>query len=233
MGKLSEWCQAQPAWVVDAMQRAATSARLTEENTTALTDRVAMAHGMHVEGDRPCLAFDENTVVSSGTRADDAILHSIGPIQGLDRLIGGQTLKFALNGMTVVFGENGAGKSGYKRRCTRFYAALRETWERAVEEVVLNDVVRRFGSDVGTLRLGGVEVSDEDFTLIHRAMKRASEHSGHDQAQGRQIDMPTKAQMQADLLELTGFRTTKQRANDDRASRRRALVAAPPQANVA
>lgn len=121
----------------------------------------------------------------------------------------------------------------YKRRCTRFYAALRETWERAVEEVVLNDVVRRFGSDVGTLRLGGVEVSDEDFTLIHRAMKRASEHSGHDQAQGRQIDMPTKAQMQADLLELTGFRTTRQKANDDRASRRRGLVAAPPQAEVA
>jgi hypothetical protein len=121
----------------------------------------------------------------------------------------------------------------YKRRCTRFYAALRETWERVVEEVVLNDVVRRFGSDVGTLRLGGVKVSDEDFTLIHRAMKRVSEHSGHDQAQGRQIDMPTKVQMQADLLELTGFRTTRQKANEERASRRRGLVAAPPQADFA
>lgn len=55
-----------------------------------------------------------------------------------------------------------------------------------------------------------IVLSDEDFTLIHRTMKRASEHSGHDQAKGRQIDMPTKAQMQADLLELTGLRTTRQ-----------------------
>lgn len=125
------------------------------------------------------------------------------------------------------------GSAEYKRHCTSFYATLRETWERAVEELVLNDVVRRFGSDVGTLRLGGVEVSDDDFTLIHRSMKRASEHSGHDQAAGRQIDMPTKDQMLTDLSELQAFRAIKTKANDQAASRRRALVSGPPRAEVA
>lgn len=115
MSKLSEWCKTQPDWVADAMQRAATSANLTEENTTSVVDRVAVAFGMSVEGDRPCLAFDDSTVVSTGTRPDDVVLHSIGPIQGLDRLIGGQTLNFALSGVTVIFGENGVGKSGYTR----------------------------------------------------------------------------------------------------------------------
>lgn len=120
----------------------------------------------------------------------------------------------------------------YRRMCTGFYATLRETWERAVEEIVLNDVVRRFGPNVGTLRLGGVNVSDEDFMLVHRAMSRASEHSGHDQAAGRQVDMPNKARMRADLAELTSFRTTKGRSNKEVEERRKALAAAPPKAAV-
>lgn len=117
---------------------------------------------------------------------------------------------------------------GYRQSCTSFYAALRETWERAVEEIVLNDVVRRFGSDVGTLRLGGVEVSDDDYMIVYRAMKRASEHSGHDQAAGRQIETPDKAQMQADLMELIGFRTSKAKANRYAEDRRKAIAARPP-----
>ncbi|MCV0386105.1 MAG: AAA family ATPase [Nitrobacter sp.] len=120
----------------------------------------------------------------------------------------------------------------YGRRCTGFYAALRETWERAVEEIVLNDVVRRFGPNVGTLRLGGVDVNDDDFVLVHRAMSRASEHSGHDQAAGRQLDTPTKAQMRADLDELTSFRTAKSKSNRQAEDRRKSLAAAPPKAAV-
>lgn len=120
----------------------------------------------------------------------------------------------------------------YRLKCTGFYAALRETWERAVEEIVLNDVVRRFGSNVGTLRLGGVDVSDDDFLLVHRAMARASEHSGHDQAAGRQIETPSKAQMRADLDELKNFRTTKSRSNNVSDARRKALATTPPRAAV-
>lgn len=120
----------------------------------------------------------------------------------------------------------------YRRRCTGYYAALRETWERAVEEVVLNDVVRRFGSDVGTLRLAGVEVSDADFMVVYRAMKRASEYSGHDQASGRQIDTPTKDQMMADWQELVGFRATKTKSNRDADDRRKRIASSPPMGTV-
>jgi energy-coupling factor transporter ATP-binding protein EcfA2 len=121
----------------------------------------------------------------------------------------------------------------YRRACTGFYAALRETWERAIEEIVLNDVVRRFGANVGTLRLGGVDVSDEDYAMVHRAMSRSSEHSGHDQAAARQIESPTKKQMQADLNELTEFRAKKAKSNQAVASRRRAQAENPPKAATA
>lgn len=121
----------------------------------------------------------------------------------------------------------------YRRRCTSFYAALRETWERAVEELVLNDVVRRFGSDVGTLRLAGVEVTDDDFMFVYRAMKRASEFSGHDQAAGRQIETPSKAQMNVDRDELVAFRATKAKANQAADKRRKDMATKPPLATTA
>lgn len=92
-----------------------------------------------------------------------------------------------------------------------FYTDLRETWERAVEEILLNAVVQRFGTDVRTLSLKGVEVTDEDYRIIFHAMKRASEYSGHDRAAGRQLDPPSKENMQQDLLELVGFRSTRQK----------------------
>lgn len=100
-------------------------------------------------------------------------------------------------------------------------------------EIVLNDVVRRFGSNVGTLRLGGVDVSDEDYSPVYRAMSRASEHSGHDQAAAKQIDVPTKKQMQADLIELTEFRGKKAKSNNVAAARRKAQTENPPKAATA
>lgn len=48
----------------------------------------------------------------------------------------------------------------------QFYTDLRETWERAVEEVVLGGVVERFGSDVKTQRLKMVNVDDEDYRTV-------------------------------------------------------------------
>ena len=141
-----------------------------------------------------------------------------------------QTLKKLID---AVPDELATTSDEYRRACTRFYAALRETWERAVEEIVLNDVVRRFGSNVGTLRLGGVDVSDEDYSTVYRAMSRASEHSGHDQAAAKQIDMPTKKQMQADLNELTEFRGKKAKSNNVAAARRKAQTENPPKAATA
>jgi len=141
-----------------------------------------------------------------------------------------QTLKALID---AVRDELAITSDEYRRACTGFYAALRETWERAIEEIVLNDVVRRFGSNVGTLRLGGVDVSDEDYSTVHRAMSRASEHSGHDQAAARQIDMPTKKQMQTDLNELTEFRAKKIKSNNAAAARRKDQVENPPKAATA
>ncbi len=114
----------------------------------------------------------------------------------------------------------------------QFYTDLRETWERAVEEVVLGGVVERFGTDVKTQSLKLVEIDDEDYRTIFFAMKRASEQSGHDQPAGKQIDPPSKKQIEADLLELTNF-ITSHRGKSRLAETRRKELELPPKALVA
>lgn len=114
----------------------------------------------------------------------------------------------------------------------QFYTDLRETWERAVEEVVLGGVVERFGTDVKTQSLKMVEVGDDDYKTIFFAMKRASERSGHDQAQARQIDPATKKQMAADLDELAAFVSSHQKKIKDVEARRKGLEASPSAATI-
>ncbi|MBJ7439902.1 MAG: AAA family ATPase [Sphingopyxis sp.] len=109
----------------------------------------------------------------------------------------------------------------------QFYTDLRETWERAVEEVVLGGVVERFGSDVKTQSLKMVDVDDEDYRIIFFAMKRASERSGHDQANAKQIDAPDKKQMDIDLIELKQFIATHKKKSQNAGERRKELEKAP------
>jgi energy-coupling factor transporter ATP-binding protein EcfA2 len=94
----------------------------------------------------------------------------------------------------------------YRRQTKDFYSDLRESWERAVEEVVFAKTVVRFVPDVMTGRLKEVTVTDDDYRTIFFAMKRASERSGHDMSVGRDIPQPSPDEMEADLKVLDDFR---------------------------
>jgi energy-coupling factor transporter ATP-binding protein EcfA2 len=93
----------------------------------------------------------------------------------------------------------------YRRLVKDFYSDLRETWERAVEELVLNKTVVRFVPDVMTQRLKEVGVDDNDYKTIFHAMKQVSERSGHDMSYGRDIPSPRPNDMADDFELLEDF----------------------------
>jgi energy-coupling factor transporter ATP-binding protein EcfA2 len=95
----------------------------------------------------------------------------------------------------------------YRRLVKDFYSDLRETWERAVEELVLNKTIVRFVPDVMTQRLREVGVDDEDYRTIYHAMKHVSERSGHDMSYGRDLPQPKPSDMVDDLKVLEDFRS--------------------------
>ncbi|MBX9912202.1 MAG: AAA family ATPase [Beijerinckiaceae bacterium] len=111
----------------------------------------------------------------------------------------------------------------YRRQAKDFYSDLRETWERSVEEVVLNKTVERLVPDVMTKRLSGVVVSDEDYKAIFFAMKHVSERSGHDMPAGRDIPVPNPTEMLADVQTLDAFQANYKNRRNATAKIRNAL----------
>lgn len=115
----------------------------------------------------------------------------------------------------------------YRAIAKDFYTDLRETWERLVEEMLLNQVVNRFQPGVRTLSLKGVVVDDDDYRRIFFGMKRASECSGHDRAQARQVAPPEPDEMVRDLTEIVDYNTALRTRRNVLQPRREALEGPP------
>lgn len=88
-----------------------------------------------------------------------------------------------------------------------FYGLLRETWERLVEEKLLNKVVSRFERGVYTQRLSRlVDISDTDITKVDNAMSKCSTYfTGHDSAPAVGDAYPTLEEIETDLKNIEDF----------------------------
>lgn len=93
----------------------------------------------------------------------------------------------------------------YKPLAKDIYGLLRETWERAVEEILLNEVVLRFRKGIETNRIERIagDITTEDYRKINNAMKNCSTYlRGHDDAAEINEPMPEPDEVKEDILEL-------------------------------
>lgn len=92
----------------------------------------------------------------------------------------------------------------YEADVRTFYDRLRTTWERAVEEVLFNDAIRRFGKEVQTQRLKNLHRLTEKHLLdLEAGMTRTSEWiQGHDHAADLGSSVPEPHEALADLQAL-------------------------------
>lgn len=92
----------------------------------------------------------------------------------------------------------------YESFACDIYGRLRETWERAVEELLLNDSVRRFRRSIETNRLAKLsDIKSEDIEFIEAAMTKCSKYlRGHDKAVAINEPVPALAGLKADIESL-------------------------------
>ena len=78
---------------------------------------------------------------------------------------------------------------------------LRETWERAVEEVLLGGVVSRFQPDVHTQELRHLhDITEEDIRLVNDGMTKASRFlEGHDTPAAGAEPVPDPDEVEQDI----------------------------------
>jgi energy-coupling factor transporter ATP-binding protein EcfA2 len=95
----------------------------------------------------------------------------------------------------------------YEKEVRDFYDALRTTWERAVEEVLFNDAIRRFGKEVQTQRLKNLHrLTQQHLIDLDAGMTRASDWvQGHDHAPDLALPVPEPHEAAADLDALDGW----------------------------
>ena len=85
------------------------------------------------------------------------------------------------------------------RRVCDFYARLRTTWERGVEERLFKGVVARFQREVKTQALSDIVVTPEMVTLVREGMTRCSMFV-HDEPPGANTRLPDRARLAQDLV---------------------------------
>lgn len=88
----------------------------------------------------------------------------------------------------------------YEKEAKYLYGLLREAWERAIEEILLNDVVGRFQVGVQTQRLKVVDIDAADYVAIEAGMGKCSKWlSGHDKAAADRAPVPDAAELNVDI----------------------------------
>lgn len=109
----------------------------------------------------------------------------------------------------------------FRKQTVDCYRQMRIAWERAVEEVLFQNVVLRFRKGVSTQPLVRVVVEDSDYKLIEQAMTKCSNYP-HDQALMGGVAIPEPDELLADINSLDDWRVTVVNRTNEVEKRRKA-----------
>ncbi len=110
--ELLKWSQDRPAWQRDALRRLVLTGNLSDDDIRALTAICKSAHGLAEQQDIAPITKEHVPEKTAGSAPVSLV--SIFHHRGVNALAEDQTLKLAPN-LTVVYGDNAAGKTGYIR----------------------------------------------------------------------------------------------------------------------
>src|SRR6056297_1114509 len=112
--RLLVWSENRPLWQRDALRRIVLNGYPDEE---AFEELLALCKKEHGDATVTLVAkplSKDHLPIDPGA-GESISLSSITNVSGVNQLATGQTLNFEESGMTIVYGQNGTGKSGYTR----------------------------------------------------------------------------------------------------------------------
>jgi energy-coupling factor transporter ATP-binding protein EcfA2 len=112
LAEILTWSKDCPDWQRDALRRLVLNRDLDETDIDSLTEICKTAHGLANE--QNVIPLGKEHLPASGPNTGRVNVHSIYHKCGVNALAENQTLNFG-PGLTVVYGDNAAGKSGYTR----------------------------------------------------------------------------------------------------------------------
>ena len=123
--ELLNWAEGRPLWQRDGLRRLALQGELTKEDLSALRLQIQQAAGLPTESAPPSVPLAQEHLNQAAGNNPKTVLASLGPVRHVDRLASDQPpLQFAINGVTLVYGPNASGKSGYCRIARKLCRSL-------------------------------------------------------------------------------------------------------------
>ncbi len=111
VGDLQEWLKEQPVWLTEALNRLLTKSELGDKDISDLSEICKRLHGLsEIDIEVTAKTDRRNVDVAHGPVQIKCVHH----FKGVNALADNQKIEFG-NNLTVVYGDNGAGKSGYTR----------------------------------------------------------------------------------------------------------------------
>lgn len=147
-----EWSQDRPLWQRDALRRIIAHGRVTQEDVAQLVELCKVGHGAPA-GELVAVPLAKAHLPATPGEGAALTLVSVADVRGANNLAPGQTLDFEPKGLTLIYGDNGAGKSGYARILKR---ACRARHSGKIEANVYDDQAPRVASADMTYGIGGV-----------------------------------------------------------------------------
>ncbi len=105
---LLAWAEKRPAWQRDALRRLVTGEALDDQAITELAE-------LCLDPKRNHTPISQSHIVAETSAAEPISLVSIKNPTAINALADQQELSFELAGLTVIYGDNGSGKSGFVR----------------------------------------------------------------------------------------------------------------------
>jgi energy-coupling factor transporter ATP-binding protein EcfA2 len=137
-----------PDWQRDALRRLYAQQKLSASDVDELYVLCRQAHGLLDTSETPLVAqpLDASHVPANWNTGGVVALKSIGHAKNVNALADDQTLTFAQTGLTIVYGDNGAGKSGYGRVLKRACRA------RDQEDILTNQYAKPAGKPTAQIK---------------------------------------------------------------------------------
>ena len=108
------WSRTQPLWRQDCLRRLAVSSDLTETDHEALLGMIKKEAGFSLTTEPPA-AIPFGKEHFGGGKHPPIILKGIANVTGVNRLVSNARLTFCPKALTIIYGRNGSGKSGFVR----------------------------------------------------------------------------------------------------------------------
>lgn len=114
LDSILEWSLDRPNWQRDAIRRIVLNGKLDETDIAELV-KLCMADNGIPQSEITAMPLAQEHLPSNPSAGESVILTGIRDVKGVNHLAPNQNLEFSPTGLTVVYGDNGSGKSGYSR----------------------------------------------------------------------------------------------------------------------